>query len=371
VNKQTKSLFYLNACYWLLLGIFEGVGFFPGMTLKAGKARGLPEWDTSVLLQYWQYLLTNSIPKYIVLWVLGFGIMLIFFQLKNLSRTKLLIGLIVGSFIHSLLQSLFSQWFGISMSMSLFQLINAKVNLLVVFVAILSTSISYWLFVVALLAFDYFQRYKEERIINLELSNSVSKAKLESLVYQLRPHFLFNAMNAISMLVRANRNEKAVEVISDLSDLLRSSLKDEKRNIVPLKEEIELAKKYLELEEKLYSEHLTASIEISEKASKVLVPYLLLQPIIENAFKHGLSKITSKGYLNIKGEVLENERLEVTITNSGPGLNEDWSLENNYGVGLSNVVSRLKNLYADSYLFSIRNSASNEVTVTINLPIKK
>ncbi len=371
MNKNIKTSFYLNTLYWTVFGIFEGIGFFPGITLKVARARGLPEWDPEVISQYWGYLMKNTAPKYLILWVLGYGVALLFQYLKGFSRTKFALLMILGSVIHAILQSILNQWLGISNGLDLISLFQIGVAPFVLFTALLNTNVTYWLFVVALLAFDYFQRYQEERVVNLELSNSLNQSKLESLVYQLRPHFLFNAMNAISMLIRANKNEKAVEVISDLSELLRNSLKEEKRSLIPLREEIMHTRKYLALEEKLYSDSLEVSISIDKETEKFMVPHLILQPIIENAFKHGLSKITSKGTLKISSSFKNNKAFYLQVQNSGPQLVSDWELEKNKGIGLSNVISRLENLYTSDSYFTIKNDDSNGIVVTICIPILK
>jgi two-component system, LytTR family, sensor kinase len=178
-------------------------------------------------------------------------------------------------------------------------------------------------------------------------------------------------MNAISMLVRANKNERAVAVISDLSNLLRHSLKEEKRNLIPLKEEMEITRKYLALEEKLYIDSLEVSISINEETEKFLVPHLILQPIIENAFMHGFSKTTSKGTLKISAFLISRSVLCVQVQNAGPYLASDWSLEKNRGIGISNVISRLENLYASDFQFKLENDPNGGVVTTICIPTNK
>ncbi|MEQ9404701.1 MAG: histidine kinase [Cyclobacteriaceae bacterium] len=369
MNSQLRSLIYLNAIYWIVLGIFEGIGFFPGVTMKVARSMDIHEWDPIVIRQYWQYVIHSTIPKYASLLLLGMAVVLFFLRIKAHKGIRLFLLLFAGSIIHAILQSLLSKWLGTTSGLGLPQLIAAKANVFILTISVLNISISYWLFIVALFAFDYFHRFREEQITNLELSNTLSQSRLESLVYQLRPHFLFNTMNAISMLVRGNENKKAVEVIADLSELLRHSLNDEKRALVPLGEEIELMKKYLDLEEKLYNESLEVDISIEPRAKPVLVPHLILQPIIENAFKHGLSHVTSKGFLKISAKV-ESQRLVIQITNSGPSLDQPWDWRTNKGIGLSNVATRLKNQYYGDFQLNMGNVEFG-VVVSISIPVQQ
>lgn len=367
MNKSFKVYLLLNTSYWLFVGVLEAVGFFPGITLKVSQSRQVPQWDATVLEQYWDYILRNSIPKYLILWVLGFGIMFVFFRIKHWTVWKLAIGLIAASLLHAVFQALAGEWMNISSGPNFFLLLRAQVSWLVVLIALLGTSISYWLFIVALFAFDYFQRYREERIINLELSNSLHQTKLESLIYQLRPHFLFNTLNAISMSVRAQKNDQAVEIITDLSDLLRTTLKGDQRRLIPFSEEMEFCRKYLELEEKLYSDQLEIRIDVPDEVRGLKFPHFMLQPIIENAFKHGISNSLSKARIEIKAR-READRFVVEVINSGAELPENWKWTDSKGIGLNNVVSRLRNLFPNDHQFEIANAAKNQVRVKIEIP---
>ena len=365
MNKRIKSLFYLNTAYWLSLALFEGIGFFPGITLKIAGYTGGSQWDSSVVNQYWAYIADKVLPKYLLLWGLGFLIQWLFVWVRTKNRLWVVLGLFSGGLVHAMLSSAILGYYDLNNGVSLGTLIEAQSGLFFFFTMLLNASLSYWLFIVALFAFEYFQRYREEKFINLELRNSLNESKLETLVYQLRPHFLFNAMNSISMLVRSNNNQKANEVITDLSELLRSTLKEEKRQLVPLKEEIEMASKYLDLEEKLYSEHLIIKREIKEDCMNVVVPHLILQPIIENAFKHGISKMTKSCTLTIQAR-MDEEHLILKVINTGPEVTS----ENKFGIGLTNVTKRLKNIYGDDFEFNMDNYGADEVYVSIKIPAR-
>ena len=219
------QLLYLNIIYWLGLGVFEAIGFFPGATLKNAMFKGVSQWDDSVIMEYWKLVYKDVLPKYLVLMVLGVLVILLFIFVKDLSKTKLWLVIALGSLIYAVTQIYILEQLDLSRGLKISTLMDANAGVLFIFSMVLNASLAYWLFIIALFGFTYFKRFKQERIINLELENSLNEARYESLVYQLRPHFLFNVLNSTSMLVRANKNKKAVEMITGISDLLRKYIR--------------------------------------------------------------------------------------------------------------------------------------------------
>jgi len=244
---------------------------------------------------------------------------------------------------------------------------------------LLSSSLKYFLlrvFIGTLMAFfllsliialDYYEKYRDENIKSTSLALELSKSKLEAIQSQLNPHFLFNALNTISMMVRTKSSNKAVSMISSLSDLLRMILNMKTVQIIPLKEELLLVSKYLAIEQERFSDRLTIEINIDPMTESLGVPNLILQPIVENAFKYGVSENLNSAYIRIESTIVEGN-LVLEISNNGGQIIEGWSLESNKGIGLKNVENRLRNLF-DEYEFSLRNSEDQELVIArISIP---
>ena len=212
-----------------------------------------------------------------------------------------------------------------------------------------------------IIALDYYEKYRGENIKSNSLALELSKSKLEAIQAQLNPHFLFNALNTISMMVRSKSSAKAVSMISSLSDLLRISLNMKTVQIIPLKEELLLVTKYLEIEQERFSDRLTIEINIDPKTESLGVPNLILQPILENAFKYGVSENLDSAYIRIESTIAERN-LVLEVSNNGGQIIKGWSLEANKGIGLTNVENRLRNLF-EKYDFSLRNSEDQELVI--------
>jgi len=218
-----------------------------------------------------------------------------------------------------------------------------------------------------IIALDYYEKYRDENIKSTNLALELSKSKLEAIQSQLNPHFLFNALNTISMMVRAENSKIAISMISSLSDLLRMSLNMKTVQIIPLKEELLMVRKYLTIEQERFSDRLTIDIKIDPLTESLGVPNLILQPIVENAFKYGVSENLDSAYIRIESAI-EANNLVLEISNNGGQIIEGWSLESNKGIGLKNVENRLRNLF-DEYEFSLRNSEDQELVIArISIP---
>lgn len=223
---------------------------------------------------------------------------------------------------------------------------------------------------VALFALDFYKRFRDQQIRAMSLESQLSQAELRTLKRQLQPHFLFNALNTIAMMVRRNKEEEAVDMISALSDLLRSSLKKQSDQMVMLSEEIDLLKKYLKIEQVRFKDKLTLSFHLQPESLSISVPNLLLQPIVENAFKYGVSQRMEEAGISIISN-LSDDFLHLSVVNLGPPLPPDWDFEKNKGIGLSNTVARLKQVYGEAYRFSIKSIDDTGVAVEIRIPLEE
>jgi LytS/YehU family sensor histidine kinase len=199
------------------------------------------------------------------------------------------------------------------------------------------------------------------------MEHQLSRAQLKSLKMQLNPHFLFNAFNTISMMVRQERGKTAVKMISGLSDMLRHSLVAEPKQFVSLNEEIDLIEKYLLLESERYKDRLDIEWDLDEKLLDVQVPSLILQPIVENAFKHGISKNMSRSLLKISIRK-ENQTLILEVYNTGSFLPINWDINKNKGLGLANTINRLVKLYQKDYKIQISEKEKG-VAVKVRIPL--
>ena len=197
------------------------------------------------------------------------------------------------------------------------------------------------------------------------LNEQLSKAQLNVLRRQIEPHFLFNALNAIAGLVREKRNDDAVRMIAGLSDFLRRVVEDSDRQEVPLQEELEFAQKYLEIQKVRFGERLQFRVDVPQELYAARVPNLILQPMVENAIKHGIAKRVQASEIRI-GAFRENGRLMIRVRNDGPGLAAGWDNAHN-GIGISNVRTRLQSLYGGGSDLNMQN-AEGGVEVVLSMP---
>jgi signal transduction histidine kinase len=222
----------------------------------------------------------------------------------------------------------------------------------------------------AILAFGYAVSSRERLALQqtetARLNEQLSKAQLHALRQQIEPHFLFNTLNAIAGLVREGRNDSAVSMIAGLSDFLRRVLDDSTRQQVPLGEEVEFAQKYLDIQKIRFAERLQLSVDVPTELYTAQVPALILQPMVENAVKHGIAKRAQGGSIRIAAS-RSNGMLTLSVSNDGPSLPADWEMARS-GIGISNVRTRLKSLYGDSFTLSMRNQEGGGVAVSLSLP---
>jgi len=192
------------------------------------------------------------------------------------------------------------------------------------------------------------------------LEQSLSAARLHALELQLQPHFLFNTLNAVSALVRSQKNSEAVEVIAGLSDLLRYTLDHAGDQRVPLEQEMSMLRRYLNIQRVRFPDRLDVKIDVHDNARRGAVPMLILQPLAENAIRHGVAMSASAGRIEVRA-YRENSSLHIEMFNTG------MLKRGNRGIGLKNTEERLRQLYANAYQFELRN-AEDGVVAEIAIP---
>jgi LytS/YehU family sensor histidine kinase len=197
------------------------------------------------------------------------------------------------------------------------------------------------------------------------LNEQLVKAQLDALRSQIEPHFLFNALNAVSGLIREGSNEAAVTAIAGLSDFLRHTLEIVSRQQVPLGDELKFTEQYLDIQKVRFADRLQVRVTVPMDLLHASVPSLILQPIVENAVKHGIAKRRQGGMIRISASRCE-EILTLSVCNDGPGLPANDTAA--CGVGSANVRSRLKSLYGDAFAYTMCNAKTGGVEVSISLP---
>jgi LytS/YehU family sensor histidine kinase len=214
-------------------------------------------------------------------------------------------------------------------------------------------------------ALDSRARLAEQQTQTARLNEQLSMAQLDALRKQIEPHFLFNTLNAISGLVRAQRGEDAVTMIAALSDFLRHTLEGSSRQQVSLVEELQFAEKYLSIQKARFADRLQLDVDIPPGLYEAQVPTLILQPIVENAVKHGIAKRAQGGTIRIAAS-LDRDKLTLTVSNDGPCL--QLAALSGSGIGHNHVRTRLTSLYGDAFNFTMRNGKTGGVEVTVSLP---
>jgi two-component system, LytTR family, sensor kinase len=201
------------------------------------------------------------------------------------------------------------------------------------------------------------------------LNEELSRAQLAALRRQMEPHFMFNTLNSIAGLVRDHRNDAAVTMIVGLSDFLRRATADSDRPEVSLAEEVEYLQRYLEIQKVRFGERLQVSVDVPPDLLRAQVPALLLQPLVENAIKHGIAKRIAGGAVRIAGARRDGS-LCLTVYNDGPGDLVDGPTAHT-GVGLENLRTRLQILHGDEYGLQLRRAAPEGVEVVVTLPLQE
>jgi two-component system, LytTR family, sensor kinase len=213
-----------------------------------------------------------------------------------------------------------------------------------------------------------YRRESESRALNAaQLETRLVEAQLQSLQRQLHPHFLFNTLNTISGLIRSDP-DGADKMIDRLGDLLRMTLHKSGIQEVPLKEELEVLEKYVEIEQTRFGNRLNIEMHIQPETLDAQLPSLLLQPLVENAIRHGIAPNVRPGWIAVHASRDEGELL-LQIRDSGDGLPPDRLMALNRGVGLDNTRARLEHLYRDRYQFTFSN-LERGFCVTIRIPFQ-
>ncbi|HEY0006538.1 MAG TPA: histidine kinase [Pyrinomonadaceae bacterium] len=229
----------------------------------------------------------------------------------------------------------------------------------------------YLLIILASYAFSYYQRYRKGELRASQLEAQLSQAQLQALKMQLHPHFLFNTLHSISALLNKD-TEAARKMITRLGDFLRLTLENSGMQEVTLEKEMEFLKCYLEIERVRFQDRLNTQIDVDARALDLEVPNLILQPIVENALRHGIAPRSTPGLIEIRAEQ-QNGTLRIRVRDNGPGLPVNRSNGTLFkkGLGLANTQRRLDRLYGAAHRFEVANAPEGGLVVTLEIPSKR
>jgi two-component sensor histidine kinase len=231
----------------------------------------------------------------------------------------------------------------------------------------------YWAQLGAVLALDYYQKFRERekeagelKLRTLQLESNLAKAQVQALRMQLNPHFLFNTLHSISALVREDNKALAIRMIAGLGDLLRQTLQVNSQEVT-LRQELDFLEKYLEIEQLRFQDRLNVKMQIDPDTVQATVPCLILQPLVENALRHGISKSAKASLIEIRA-TKENGNLILQVRDNGPGVPSQFKPSNGNSIGLANTQARLESLYQNSFRFVLENAKDGGVLATISIP---
>jgi len=233
---------------------------------------------------------------------------------------------------------------------------------------------TYWGILGVQQAYAWYRRYEERRqealrleLRSSQLENQLVQAHLSTLKMQLHPHFLFNTLNTIMVLVRQQKGREAEEMLARLSDLLRCVLEDVQAQEVPLTRELEYLQLYLAIEQVRFQDRLRVDVAADPEVLDAALPHMALQPIVENAIRHGIGRSSTAGSISITA-CRVNDQVEIKVQDDGPGLPTAPANGAARGIGLANTRARLRELYGDAAGLTVRNAEQGGVVATMVLP---
>lgn len=353
--------------------LFMHPAIFVGLTLLLGELFALQQWTSMRLWSYhmkisqvmaaWglEYFLWGSICWLLWRW---FG-----YQIQKASLTAILTRILPLSLFLSVLEEMiwvfFFPNFPIGAShWSYWRRLGFELN-----GDFFDNLVIFWCAFGLFRGLGYYEQFRQKESIAARLEMQLANAQMSALRMQLNPHFLFNTMNSISSLMRTEV-EAADTMLEQLSSLLRITLERGNSQFVLLRDEMDFVEIYLALQEQRYGDRVRQILNIDPGVHDALVPAMILQPIVENAYAHGISKLDRGGILEIRA-CREGKRLRLSVLNSGVGLaTPSLTKTDGHGVGLTNIRSRLQLHYGAHQTFLIHEVDSDRVEVVIEFPLQ-
>jgi sensor histidine kinase YesM len=347
-----------------LIGLIESSTFYTGSNAQGADPRitwaealvsAMPSWYVLAALLPFVIWLSRRFPLEATRWRRSLGVHLlaaVVFTVVHITAASVLSYTLQGDQLWSFGQAL-SNVFSLFFALEL---------------------ITYFAIVGAYHAYDYARRYNERESTAAQLAlrasrleASLARANLETLRMQLNPHFLFNTLNAISVLALKGERQSVVRTLTLLSDLLRVTL-DQTQQVVTLREDLEMLDRYLEIEQIRFRDRLAVEQDIAPDVLDAEVPSLLLQPLVENAIRHGISRTPGPGKVRVEARELAGNILELRVLDTGPGFS--WEPSTRTGVGLVNTRARLEQLYGNDHTLELSNRPGGGAVVTVRMPLR-
>ncbi len=225
------------------------------------------------------------------------------------------------------------------------------------------------LIVIGAHALLYYDDFRASELQQSSLKTQLAQAQLRALKMQVHPHFLFNTLHSISSLVLEDP-KKANSMIARLGDFLRLTVESSEQQLVTLKEETEFLRCYLDIEQVRFGDRLTVAFELEPQTLSAQVPHLILQPVVENAIQHAIAPRASQGHINIEAKRLDS-LLRVAISDNGPGMSSNAMAPEKKCVGLTNVRTRLEQIYGPDFRLELINGGNGGLTVVMEIPFHR
>ncbi|RMG84442.1 MAG: hypothetical protein D6714_07895 [Bacteroidetes bacterium] len=233
----------------------------------------------------------------------------------------------------------------------------------------ISQWIEYWIIWGLFALLDLSKKYHEKEMELARMENQLANARLDALRLQLQPHFLFNTLNTISSLMEFDVKD-AQKIVSKFGTLLRTVLDEKKPALIPFRDEMTFIKSYLDIEQVRFSDRIKIVYDIDEKALEAYLPGLILQPLVENAVKHGFARHSNEGYIKLIARKCPGDLLELVVEDNGAGEQPADPETTTRGIGLKNVRDRLTLIYKDRFEMIIQTAPGAGFRVTLRLPFR-
>jgi two-component sensor histidine kinase len=230
--------------------------------------------------------------------------------------------------------------------------------------------LAYWIIVGFFYASRYHSELHDREIGAARLETSLAEARLELLRRQLSPHFLFNTLNTISVLAQRGDQGAFLETLSRLSDLLRVAIDETHPQTVALSDELKFLDGYLGIQQIRFADRLSVRLNIEDESLRGTVPFMILQPLVENAIEHGISADSSTSVVTIETKV-RHSVLHLMVSDSGPGFTTIKPGPRRNRIGLANTESRLQQLYGEAHTIEYGHSSDGGASVTISIPFRQ
>ena len=322
---------------------------------------------SSVTLQFWIAMINQVLWGFLVPAV--YWVYLKFGNKKN--RFRLSLGVLLGSIIVSAFHE-FISYFILYGGASLVGYTGLETDIWTMIssgfpAGFITQWIVFWIIYTIFAGLVNARRFRENQVQLANMEAQLSEARLNALKYQLQPHFLFNTLNTISSLMDFDVKD-AQKTVSRLGNLMRTILEKNAQNAIPLRDELSFIKDYLGIEEMRFQDRLTVQYKIQDSVQDAAVPRLILQPLVENAVKHGLRTIEENGKICIEAYELPENRIFISVSDNGIGSNLSTEEMTENGIGLKNVEDRLELMYRDACTFSVETAAGEGFKATIEIP---